>query len=185
MRLFILTHNDSKFSEIAEVLLEYGIEAIQLRKKKFEIQADEVSEIAFRAAEHECRELNTPIAVDDTALYIEALRGFPGPYAEYVFRTIGISGILKLMEGKNNRKARFVTAVAYCNGRSVRVFEGILEGTISDEARGEFGFGFDPIFIPEGSLKTLAEMTIAEKNMISHRAVAFRKLAEWLNNNKE
>lgn len=179
-KLFVLTHNTSKFQEIKAILEEYGIEAIRLEGEKREIQSDDVEEIALSAAREACRPPHLPVVVDDTALYIEALKGFPGPYAEYVYRTIGITGILKLLEKEENRKAKFVTAVAYCDGSIEKTFKGILEGSISREPRGIYGFGFDPVFIPLGESRTLAELPPQEKNSISHRSDAFRKLAEWI-----
>jgi len=180
MRLFVLTHNRSKLQEIREILHEYGVEVQRLEGEKEEIQSDDVVEIALHAARKACAQANIPVAVDDTALYIEALNGFPGTYAEYVYRTIGLKGILKLLDGEKSRRALFITAVAYCDGIREKVFTGILEGRISESPRGDQGFGFDPIFIPEGDSRTLAEMGSKEKNRISHRAKAFRELAEWI-----
>ncbi|MGB9784588.1 MAG: XTP/dITP diphosphatase [Fervidicoccaceae archaeon] len=180
MKLFVLTHNPSKLKEISEILKEYGIEVLHMEGEKREIQSDNIEEIALNAAKDACSSQSVPIVVDDTALYIEALNGFPGPYAEYVYRTIGLRGILKLLEKEENRKAWFATAVVYCDGNIVKIFKGILEGSIAEEIRGNYGFGFDPIFIPIGQKKTLAEMLPEEKNKISHRSKAFRELAQWL-----
>ena len=180
MILYILTQNDSKFHEISLILAKYKIKLKQLKEKKLELQLDDVAEIALYAVKAACKPPFIPIAVDDTALYIEALGGFPGPYAEYVYRRIGVNGIIRLLEGVENRAAKFITAVAYCDGIEERVFQGVLEGSISRTPKGNLGFGFDPIFVPEGENKTLAEMTTEEKNRISHRGMAFRSMAEWL-----
>jgi XTP/dITP diphosphohydrolase len=83
------------------------------------------------------------------------------------------------MKGEENRKASFVTVLAYYDGERVEFLEGVLEGEISREERGSFGFGYDPIFIPKGYNKTLAEMKMEEKNRISHRYKAVRKFLRW------
>jgi XTP/dITP diphosphohydrolase len=121
--------------------------------------------------------------VEDAGLFVDALKGFPGPYAAYVYKTISNPGLLKLMENVKDRKATFRSVMAYYDGQSEPVcFEGEASGRIAyDEIWGNLktGFGFDPIFQPEGSKKTFAEMTIEEKNGFSHRANAIRKFAEW------
>jgi XTP/dITP diphosphohydrolase len=101
-----------------------------------------------------------------------------------VYKTIGNRGVLKLMEGVEARKAVFRSAIVYCdsNVEEPVVFEGEAEGEITVNERvgnGESGFGFDPIFRPDGSAKTFAEMTLEEKNGFSHRANAISKFAEW------
>ncbi|NOZ89276.1 MAG: RdgB/HAM1 family non-canonical purine NTP pyrophosphatase, partial [Crenarchaeota archaeon] len=122
----------------------------------------------------------TPVAVEDAGLFVDALSGFPGPYSSYVYKTIGVHGILRLLEGEENRAARFVSVIAYAGPWGVQLFRGEVKGSIAAEPRGSGGFGFDPIFIPEGADKTFAEMNIEEKNMYSHRARAARKLCSWL-----
>jgi XTP/dITP diphosphohydrolase len=123
--------------------------------------------------------------VEDAGLFIDALDGFPGPYAAYVYKTIHNSGILKLMKNLPDRKAKFQSVIAYCDEQTVcdpTCFEGEVKGEITPIERkeqGKSGFGFDPIFQPDGSKKTFAEMTIDEKNGCSHRAKAIRRFAEW------
>ena len=90
--------------------------------------------------------LKTPLIVDDTGFSIDALNGFPGPYAAYVLNTIGNTGILKLMEGVTDRRARFTTAIAYADEQGIQVFTGTIEGRITTSPRGSGGFGYDPIF---------------------------------------
>jgi len=119
--------------------------------------------------------------VEDTGLFIDALNGFPGALAAYVHKSIGLQGILKLLEGVENRKAHFDAAVAYGAppGR-IWVFTGRVYGRISLKEAGSGGFGFDPLFVPEGFDKTFAEMSLEEKSKISHRALAFRRLGVWI-----
>ncbi len=180
MRIYLATSNKHKLAEARHVLSKYSIEVEQKQVKKLEVQADDVERIAEEAAKRLCEQGEDLTVVEDAGLYINALNGFPGPYSEYVYKTLGIPGILKLMDGVADRSAYFKSAVAVCAGSSVRVFVGIAEGNIAEEPRGSGGFGFDPIFIPLGLNKTFAEMTLEEKGEISHRGRAFKALAEWL-----
>lgn len=136
-----------------------------------------MGEIACGKAGHAYEQLKTPLIVDDTGFFVDALNGFPGPYAAYVLNTIGNRGILKLMEGREDRSARFVTAIAFADENGVRVFKGTIEGGVAHAPRGEGGFGYDPIF--ETGEKTLAEIPLEEKNRISHRARALAAFHDW------
>ena len=109
------------------------------------------------------------------------IRDSPGPYSSYVYRKIGKEGILKLLEGCDNRRARFKSVVVFSSPDSeIKYFRGVVEGKISRTVRGESGFGFDPIFEPdELSGRTFGELSIEEKNEISHRSRALRSFAEW------
>lgn len=142
-----------------------------------EHRSDNVGEIARGKAGYAYEQLKTPLIVDDTGFFIDALNGFPGPYAAYVLNTIGNSGVLKLMEGREDRTARFVTAIAFADENGVRVFKGIIEGRVAHAPRGEGGFGYDPIF--ETGEKTLAEIPLEEKSRISHRARALAAFHGW------
>jgi XTP/dITP diphosphohydrolase len=127
-----------------------------------------------------------PCIADDTGLEVESLDGAPGVYsARYAGAQRNsddnIALLLKNLEGKSNRKARFRTIITLIleNG-SVHYFEGIVDGEIIATRKGSNGFGYDPVFLPEGFSRTLAEMTLAEKNVFSHRARAVKKLEEFL-----
>ena len=179
---FFVTGNIHKFLEARLLLAEYGVAAAALLKlKTYEIQDDNIENIAKASALEVAEKCKLPIIVEDAGLFIEALGGFPGPYSSYVYRTIGASGILRLMNGVENRDAYFHSVVAFCDsGKSVKCFNGRTMGRIAQRERGGSGFGFDPIFEPlNEDDKTFAEMTIEEKNRHSHRAKAFRKFAEW------
>jgi XTP/dITP diphosphohydrolase len=181
--VFFATNNINKFNEARNILSSYGIAGGMLRVKALEIQSDSLSEIAQASAIDAFKRCNLPVIVEDAGLFIDALKGFPGPYAAYVYKTISNPGLLKLMENVKDRKAVFQSAIAYYDGQSAPVcFEGEAAGRIASDERwgtGKSGFGFDPIFEPSGSKKTFAEMTIEEKNGFSHRANAIRKFAEW------
>ena len=182
--IFFATNNLNKFNEARKVLAERNIAVGMLRVKSLEIQSDSLEEIAKTSVLHAFEKCHLPILVEDAGLFIDALNGFPGPYAAYVYRTIGNRGLLKLMENTENRKAKFQSVIAYCSSelKSPMCFIGKAEGEITKKERkekGKAGFGFDPIFKPADSNETFAEMTTAEKNKYSHRAQALRKFAEW------
>jgi XTP/dITP diphosphohydrolase len=180
VRIRVATRNAHKLAEIAEILRPYGIQVEALGAEKVEVQDDDVANIARRAAEILCSQHGDCVVVEDTGLYIKSLGGFPGPYAEYAYRTVGLRGILRLLEGSRDREAAFRCAVAVCVGGSVHVFVGEARGWIAREPRGSAGFGYDPVFVPEGESRTYAELGGLVKNRVSHRARAFTALAKFL-----
>lgn len=122
---------------------------------------------------------------DDTGLEVEALNGAPGVYSaryagEQRNSDDNIDLVLKKLEGHSNRNARFRTVVTLILQGQVHQFEGIVNGEILKSRKGTKGFGYDPIFLPEGQTKSMAELTAQEKNAISHRGIAIRKLVEFL-----
>jgi XTP/dITP diphosphohydrolase len=147
--------------------------------KGAEIQADTV-DVASYSAREAARKYGRAVMVEDAGLFVEALYGFPGPFSAYVFKTIGIEGLLALLERERSRRAAFRSAVAYCApGGEPRVFEGEVRGSITRSPKGENGFGFDPVFLPTGSQRSMGELTLEEKCAISHRGDAMRKFAAW------
>jgi XTP/dITP diphosphohydrolase len=182
--IFFATNNVNKFQEARKVLAEHKIAVGMLRVKTLEIQSESLEEIAKSSVTEAFKNCNLPVIVEDAGLFVEAFDGFPGPYAAYVYRTIGNRGLLQLMKNAKNRKAKFTSAVAYFSAdcESPICFIGEASGEIAKEERksgSEQGFGFDPIFQPAKSGKTFAEMSVAEKNRYSHRANALHKFAEW------
>ncbi len=180
--IFFATNNINKFNEARRVLSHYKIAVGMLRVKTLEIQSESLEEIAKTSAIHALQQCRLPIIVEDAGLFVEALNGFPGPYASYVYKTIGNEGLLKLMKEAPNRKAKFQSVVAYFSQEleSPVCFNGEVLGEITETIRkGYSGFGFDPVFKPLKSEKTFAEMDINEKNKYSHRAKAFQKFAKW------
>lgn len=181
--VFFATGNINKFNEARSILGKYDIAVGMLRVKALEIQSDSLKEIAQASVMDAFSRCHLPVIVEDAGLFVDALKGFPGPYAAYVYKTISNPGLLKLMENVKDRTATFRSVIAYYDGQSAPVcFEGEATGTIAyDEIWGNLntGFGFDPIFQPSGSKKTFAEMTIEEKNGFSHRAKAIQKFAKW------
>ncbi|MGQ9641588.1 MAG: XTP/dITP diphosphatase [Candidatus Bathycorpusculaceae bacterium] len=180
--IFFATNNINKFNEARRLLAEYKIAVGMLRVKAHEIQSDNLEEIAKTSAQQAFEKCHLPIIVEDAGLFVEALNEFPGPYASFVYKTIGNEGLLKLMENVENRQAKFQSVVAYHSAEleSPLCFKGEVIGEITTEIRrGSSGFGFDPIFKPTNSQKTFSEMDITEKNKYSHRAKAIQKFADW------
>lgn len=187
--VFFATNNVNKFNEARRVLGEYEIAVGMLRVKTLEIQSESLEEIAKSSVIEAYEKCHLPIITEDAGLFIDALNGFPGPYAAYVYKTIGNKGLLQLMEGVENRKARFRSVVAYhsVKTKSPVCFDGEALGEITEEEkrmRELTGFGFDPVFKPARSSRSFAEMNVTEKNRYSHRAKAISKFAEWYKNEK-
>ncbi|RZN37251.1 MAG: XTP/dITP diphosphatase [Methanophagales archaeon ANME-1-THS] len=184
--LLFITTNQHKVKEIQE-LAESESRNLTIVHRNYEypeLQLDELEEVARASAKYLQKKgvIQRPFLIEDSGLFIHALHGFPGPFSAYVFKRIGNEGILKLMAGKqaDERRALFKTAVAFCEPDRAEpvIFVGTVEGSIADEARGSGGFGFDPIF--EFGGKTFAELSTEEKNKVSHRSRAFRKLLAFL-----
>jgi len=179
--IYFATGNLHKFEETRLILREFGVATAILNVKSLEVQSDDLEEIARTSVLHVVAAQRLPVIVEDAGLFIGVLNGFPGPYSSYIYRTIGLKGILKLLEKEDNRNADFRSVIAFCRpGETPKSFAGTVRGSISTVERGTHGFGFDPIFIPlGGDGRTFAEMAVIEKNLYSHRAQAVRKFAEW------
>ncbi|ACL15968.1 RdgB/HAM1 family non-canonical purine NTP pyrophosphatase [Methanosphaerula palustris] len=176
MKLIVVTSNVHKAGEVAAFFSGIAeVEHVSLEIPEYRFP--KVREIAEEKARYAYRTLQRPLIVDDTGFFIDALNGFPGPNAAYVFETIGNRGILKLMAGVTDRRAHFETVIAYASAEGVKSFPGIIEGTVVSP-RGRDGFGYDPIFLYEG--RTLAEIPLNEKSMISHRARALDAFRTWI-----
>jgi XTP/dITP diphosphohydrolase len=181
-KVYFLTKNRGKFREAAAVAASMGLRLRMLAATKIEVQSDSLREIASYAAQEAANRLEVPVVAEDAGLFVDKLRGFPGPYSSDVFKRLGAPGILTLMSDVQQRGARFHSAVAFCcPHQKPRCFMGTVSGRINRAPRGTGGFGFDPIFVPtRGDGRTFAQMSVKEKNKISHRAASFRKLSRWL-----
>jgi XTP/dITP diphosphohydrolase len=191
MKLIFASSNENKTKEIRSKLPE-GIELFSLKDLNF---TDEIPETGVTLTENAiikakaCLELfNSNCFADDTGLEIEALNGEPGVYsARYAGEEknpeMNMNLVLEKLNGIVNRKARFVTVIALIWNNEMHLFEGAVEGEIISEKRGNLGFGYDPIFIPENESKTFAEMDLDVKNKFSHRARATEKMLAFLNEN--
>jgi XTP/dITP diphosphohydrolase len=178
---YFVTTNVHKFQEAHRVLSKYRIATAMLRVGAIEIQDDNPKNIAKASAMDAVKNSGLPIFVEDAGIFIKALNSFPGPYSSYVYRTVGIKGILKLMKNIKIRDAYFQAVIAFSSPTEEPIcFTGRVKGRISLENRGTSGFGYDPIFEPsKGDGRTFAEMSTEEKNKLSHRAKALKKFGEW------
>ena len=188
MKLVFATQNENKAQEIQSLLPEY-FKILTLKDIKcfddIEETADTLEGNSLIKASFISETYNLNCFADDTGLEIEALDFRPGVHsARYAgldkSANENIDKVLLELEGKTKRNAQFRTIITLILNSSTFTFEGIVHGAIILEKRGENGFGYDPIFVPEGALKTFAEMTLTEKNQYSHRARAFQKMIVFL-----
>jgi XTP/dITP diphosphohydrolase len=179
MKLKVITSNPGKVAEYQKAFDELGIEMEHYRLPYDEIQTSDLEEVVNKGMDEIVSKGVRNFIVDDTGLFIDSLKGFPGVWSAYAQKTIGNKGILKLMEGVENRGAEFRCCIGCdIDGRRI-VVVGVCRGFITESEKGTDGFGFDPIFSPDGNL-TFAEMPIEDKNQISHRGNAVRLLIEQL-----
>ncbi len=189
MRLCFASNNKHKLEEIKNVVGR-KFEILSLTDIKCNEELPETRNTlegnSLQKAEYVLQHYNTPCFADDTGLEVEALHGAPGVYsARYAgnhrSNDDNIALLLQNLKNDTNRKAQFRTVITLIGVEAQPVFfEGIIRGEIIAEKRGSSGFGYDPVFIPEGHSRTFAEMTLEEKNQLSHRAIAVKKLAEYL-----
>lgn len=170
-----VTSNEGKVRE-ALAHLDDDVEAVEY--EYMEPQADSLVEIAAYGAETAFESLpgSSPVIVDDAGLFIAAFDGFPGPYSAYVEERLGIDRVARLTLAEDNQSARFRAAIGYADGETIETFTGDVRGQIVSP-RGDGGFGYDPIF--EHGEQTFAEMTVGEKNAVSHRGRALERFADW------
>ncbi|HIK00843.1 TPA: RdgB/HAM1 family non-canonical purine NTP pyrophosphatase [archaeon] len=176
---YFATSNKGKFAEAKEKFRAAGMKLKRKPVELLEIQSDDVKEIVRISALELTKTFKKPFYVEDTAFFINALNGFPGTYAKHVYFTIGLRNVLKLMQGAKNRNARFETAIAFRDGNREKVFKGICRGNVTHSVQGTQGWGYDPIFVPEGDRKTFASDPRL-KQRVSARALALQKLISYL-----
>ncbi len=189
MKIILASNNADKLREIREILSPMGIEVISQSEAGCRFEAEEngttFTENARIKARAAMEATGRPCVADDSGLEVNAMGGGPGIYSsrfcgDRTYReTCG--EILDLVDGSADRGARFKCAVVCCfpNGDEIDC-EGVVEGIIGYGYEGEHGFGYDPIFVPEGHTRSMACLTDGEKNAISHRGRAFRRFAEEL-----
>ena len=185
--IVVATKNAHKVEEFRRLLADQDVELLSLADYPGAPDVEETgttfaenASIKAAAASSYC---DAAAFADDSGLEVEALDGRPGVYSSRYAPSDPerIEKLLKELEGVENRRARFVCAIAIAfNGEVLEVFEGEVKGTITTSPRGKDGFGYDPIFLPDGYDRTFAELTSEEKNKISHRANAFAKALEFV-----
>ena len=146
-----------------------------------EIQASDINKVVINKAQQAFHKLKCPVLVEDSGLDFSAWNGLPGPLVKWFEVSVGCHGLLKMLEGFENREAFAVCVVAFFDGQKMILTKGERRGLISHVTRGENGFGWDVIFLPENHDKTYAEMGFHQKNAISHRRMAFEKLNKKIN----
>ncbi|HLL60271.1 MAG TPA: RdgB/HAM1 family non-canonical purine NTP pyrophosphatase [Candidatus Nitrosocosmicus sp.] len=174
--LIFITSNKGKAEE-AKSILEFPIEVYDLELD--EIQSLSLEKIAIKKAEYAFKLVQKPLIVDDVGVFVHAWKGFPGPFIKYL-QQIGLDVCLKMLSTETNREATVKAVIGYHDGTLIHTFVGEVKGTISHEVKGPNGWGWDPIFIPEGQNKTYAEMSTEEKNSISHRRKVLDELKKYL-----
>jgi XTP/dITP diphosphohydrolase len=176
-RLRLASGNLAKLAEIQDIL---GVQVDGVRLNLIEIQALDPADVARAKASEAYKIVGEPIIVDDTGLAIDALGGLPGAFVVWFLETIGAAGIAGILPQGMRRSATATTAIAYADRTGVTVFVGSVSGVISETPRGDRGFGFDSIFVPEGANCTYAEMEFIEKNLTSMRTQALVQLRDFL-----
>jgi len=194
LEVIFATNNPHKLHEIQDIL---GNEFKLLSLKDINFVGDipenqpTLEGNALEKARYIFERFNMPCFADDTGLEVQSLHGEPGVFSARYAGTIqdfgseknrteaNIQKLLANLKDKENRKAQFRTVIAYLDGQNEHIFEGKVEGAIITDKCGEDGFGYDPVFLPDGYTQTFAEMPLSEKNKISHRARAFQKMVEF------
>jgi XTP/dITP diphosphohydrolase len=190
MTLVFASNNEHKIKEIKSLLGNsftfLSLHDINIREDIPE-EEPQIDGNALAKARYVFNVSGLNVFADDTGLEIAELNGLPGVHSarfagENKDSSANIEKVLFLLGNSKNRKARFRTVIALILEKKEYLFEGIVNGTIIKEKRGIEGFGYDPIFLPDGKTRTFAEMELSEKNTISHRALAFEKLKKFLVN---
>ncbi len=179
-----VTGNAGKVDEMRALLDPLGVAIIPDGRGYPEIQHDALEGVAEAAAGYLLATgVEPPFLLEDAGLFVSALQGFPGVYSRHALETIGNEGVLRLLQDVEleSRGAAFRANLCYVDPDGVpHHFEGTCKGRIAERPGGDLGFGFDPIFIPDGEARTFAQLDPAEKNEISHRGAAGRAFAAWL-----
>ena len=190
MKLVLASNNKHKLEEM-RAILGGKVEILSLSDinchDEIPEEQDAIEGNALQKARYIHDKFGIDCFADDTGLEVECLNGAPGVYSaryagEHPTFDDNIAKLLANMEGHENRKARFRTAIALILGEKEYIFEGEVKGQIIKEYRGQNGFGYDPVFLPDGYNQTFAELPAEIKNKISHRGNAAKKLADFLNN---
>ncbi len=189
MELVFATHNEHKIVEIRS-LLPTNIQLKSLYDIGCTEEIPETSDTlqgnALLKASYVSDRYGLPCFADDTGLEVIALKGAPGVYSaryagEPKNEAKNVQKLLQQLKGQKDRQAQFTTVIALCLGEKTHIFRGVIKGIITEIPKGQNGFGYDPIFQPEGFDKTFAQLSLDDKNRVSHRALAFGKLVNYLN----
>lgn len=184
MLIAFITTNKHKLEEAQLLLQDFEIDIEQVDIPYGEDKEAPIEEVAKNAAKKMATILNRPVIVEDTGIYFEAYNNFPGALPKLMFKSLGYEGLLKLLEGKK-REAYFKCVIGFCKpGQEPMIFEGLMKGTITEnvEDPDKDVMPYERIFIHEGHDQTMSKLSREEKNNISHRGNAFKKLGGFLKN---
>jgi len=183
MKLKLITSNLGKVEEFRSAFSQYGVEIEHTKVPYDEIQTADLEEVVKNGIDALRKIGLKNFIIDDSGLFIDDLKGFPGVYSSYVQKTLGNKGILELMANRKDRGAEFRCCIGCdINGETV-IVTGICRGSILENEVGNEGFGFDPIFSVDGK-RSFAEINTKEKNIISHRGIATNLLIEEMKKRK-
>ena len=181
MELKVVTSNDGKIKEFKQAFEKTPVFPTKVSVPYPEVQASSLEEVVDFGLDNLKDKIQPPFIIDDAGVFVDGLEGFPGVYSRYVYDTIGLQGILKQMENLEDRQASFKCVLGLLlEDGTTHKFVGECKGRIIHEMRGDGGFGYDPIFIPDGFDRTFAELPPEEKNEISHRGRAMQNLLAFI-----
>lgn len=178
----LVTGNRGKLEE-ARRIVGPGLEAVEVDLP--EIQELDVRAVLEAKGEEAWRRLGRPLVVEETSFELEALNGFPGPLVKWMLEAVGAEGIARTALALGDARARARCSLLYRDGAGSRIAEGLVAGRVVLPPRGQGGFGWDPIFFPEGEETTFGELPAERKDALSHRGRAFRELLRLLASRSE
>ncbi|MFZ5932675.1 MAG: RdgB/HAM1 family non-canonical purine NTP pyrophosphatase [Patescibacteria group bacterium] len=176
-KIVFATTNENKIREASEIL---HIKIVPKELKIDEVQTLDPLECVNKKAAVAYSLIKTPVLVEDTSLFFGAWGQLPGVFIDYFMKSLGNEGILRLLSNEENRSAVAQTSLCYFDGKKAVTTKGVIKGSIAKKIKGDQGFGWDPIFIPQGRNKTFAEMSSKEKNSLSMRRIALEALKKKL-----
>ena len=177
-KIVFATGNKDKLAEAKEIL---GIEIEGTSLEIDEIQSLDAIEVTVKKARAYFDKLKNPLFVEDVSFFIKSFNGFPGPFIDGFLKNLGNDGLTTLLKNYKDKTSVAQATIVYIdkNGKE-HIFIGRVKGKIADKPKGDNGFGWDPIFIPNGSIKTFAQMDLRQKNKYSMRKKALAKLGKWI-----
>jgi len=178
-KITFITNSPGKAEEAQKILgneLQIILKKIDLE----EIQTIDGKQVIKKKVKEAYKILKKPVMVEDTSLYFDGWNGLPGALVRWFLDSVGCEGICKMAKGLTNRTIKAESAIAFYDGKRIKIVSSQLEGSLPNTPRGKYKFGWDPIFIPKGYSKTFAEMGSEEKNKISMRKLALEKLRVYL-----
>ena len=177
MKVYFVTSNRGK---ILEAKCVFGARLNTFELDLEEVQSMDLRKVAEIKALEAYKTVGKPLFVEDTAAYLDCMDGFPGPFVKWMLDSAGTAGIAKIANRLGNTHMSADVAVAFYDGKHMKIFSASARGKVAKKPAGKNGFGFDSIFIPEGYNKTFAQLGMKVKNRISPRSVALRKLRKYL-----